>query len=83
MMKLSKKVIKSERKTFKISLENKSCTCVRFEMCHHLVAVALAEGKELRGLDLSKVLVSKQRQKLNKKLYGSVEKFYDSLFLIE
>ena len=27
----------------------------------------IAEGKELRGLDLSKVLVSKQRQKLNKK----------------
>ena len=45
------KYLKSERKTFKISLENKSCTCVRFEkfaMCHHLVAVALAEGKELR-----------------------------------
>ena len=64
------KYLKSERRTYTISLENRSCTCVRFEnfsMCHHLVAVAMAEGKELRGLDLSKVLVSKQRKKLNKK----------------
>ena len=49
------------------------CTCVRFEkfaMCHHLVAVALAEGKELRGLDLSKVLVSKQRQEESRSRIG-------------
>lgn len=64
------KYLKSEKTTYTISLENRNCTCVKFEkfsMCHHLVAIAMAEGKELRGLDLSKVLVSKQRRKINKK----------------